>query len=194
LSRVEFDATDDPARLSLSASGRYAAVLLAKTNQIVAIDLSAPETPRLVGRTKPTGAEVPYVSQSGDSDWIMMPVASPSEAIAIQEPENGRHASAGGQTRSIPRADYVVCTRHRDSVVEVMQNAPLYPLGRLPLTGPLNIGRTRPTGLAYSPELGLLAVSTRSGSIHLIELAWRIKTDDVKRRAVAIAPDGVSRR
>ncbi len=176
VSRVEFDHRDDPARLALSASGRCAAVLLAKTNQTVAFDLSNPEKPRLVGRLKPSGAEVPYVSQSADSDWMMMPVASPSEAIAIESPQREKASQPPGESRPVPRADYVICTRHRDSVVEVMQNSPLCPLGRLPLTGPFNIGRTRPTGLAYSPERGLLAVSTRSGSIHLIELAWRKST------------------
>ena len=75
-----------------------------------------------------------------------------------------------------------------------MQNSPLHPLGRLPLTGPLNIGRTRPTGLAYSPERGLLAVSTRSGSIHLLELAWRQNHDRADRGPIAIAPDTPVRR
>ncbi len=169
--RVEFDRRDDPARLTLSASGRFAAVLLAKTYQTVGFDVSVPENPHLVGRTKPSSAEVPYVSQSPDSDWIMMPVASPSEAIAIPSPIKRPDQVAMTTTDSIPSPDYVICARHRESVVELMQTAPLYPLGRLPLTGPLNMGKTRPTGLAYSPERGLLAVSTRSGSIHLLELA-----------------------
>jgi acyl-phosphate glycerol 3-phosphate acyltransferase len=187
VSRVDFDPRDDPARLALSASGRCAAVLLAKSNQSVAFDLSNPEVPRLVGRTKPTAAEVPYVSKSPDSDWIMMSVASPSEAIAIESPGESSETRTGGTGR-IPRPDYVICTRHRDSVVDVMQNSPLFPLGRLPLTGPLNIGRTRPTGLAYSPERGLIAVSTRSGSIHLIELAWRAKTRRTDTGPITTAP------
>ena len=173
-SRVDLDLGDDPARLVLSASGNCAAVLLAKTNQTVAFDLSTPDVPRLIGRLKPSGAEVPYVSQATDSDWIMMPVASPSEAIAIESPRQSSQAEAG-KASAMPHPEYVVCTRHRESVVEVMQNSPLYPLGRLPLTGPLNIGRTRPTGLAYAPERALLAISTRSGSIHLLELSWRGK-------------------
>ncbi len=195
LNRVEFDPKDDPTRLVLSASGRFAAVLLAKTNQTVAFDLSDPESPRWVGRTKPSGAEVPYVSQSPDSDWIMMPVTSPSEAIAIPSPVvRADGDSSGGAAGSIPRPDFVVCARHRDSVIELMQSSPLHPLGRLPLTGPLNIGRTRPTGLAYSPERGLLAVSTRSGSIHLLELAWRQNRDRADRGPIAISPDGPLRR
>jgi glycerol-3-phosphate acyltransferase PlsY len=187
LSRVEFDPRDDPARMALSASGRCAAVLLAKTNQTVAFDLSTPDVPRLVGRTKPSGAEVPYVSTSADFDWIMMPAASPSDAIAIESPQRSSETKAGA-TDGIPRPDYVVCTRHRDSVVEVMQNSPLYPLGRLPLTGPINIGRTRPTGLAYAPERGLVAVSTRSGSIHLIELRWRSNAERNGTGQIAAGP------
>ena len=191
--RVEFDRRDDPARLTLSATGRFAAVLMAKTNQIVGFDISAPERPHLVGRTRPSTADVPYVSPSPDSDWIMMPVASPSEAIAIPSPLKGRHGSSTA-AESIPSPDFVVSARHRDSVVELVQNTPFRPLGRLPLTGPLNLGRTRPTGLAYSPERGLLAVSTRSGSIHLLELAWRGKQDRARAAPIAIAPDTPVRR
>jgi glycerol-3-phosphate acyltransferase PlsY len=192
VSRADFDPRDDPARLALSATGRCAAVLLAKTNQTVAFDLSTPDAPRLVGRTKPSVAEIPYVSQSADSDWIMMPVASPSEAIAIESPRESSEARTGA-TSLIPRPDYVICTRHRESVVELMQNAPLYPLGRLGLTGPLNIGRTRPTGLAYSRERSLLAVSTRSGSIHLIELAWRATSQRNDSGPIATGPTDARR-
>ena len=110
VSRVEFDPGDDPARFALSASGRCAAVLLAKTNQTVAFDLRDPEIPRLVGRLKPSGAEVPYVSQSADSDWVMMPVASPSEAIAIESPSESARQQAGATRAPIPRPDYVICT------------------------------------------------------------------------------------
>jgi acyl-phosphate glycerol 3-phosphate acyltransferase len=187
VSRCDFDPRDDPARLALSATGRCAAVLLAKTNQTVAFDLSTPDVPRLVSRTKPSSAEIPYVSQSDDSDWIMMPVASPSEAIAVESPRESSEARTSA-TGLIPRPDYVICTRHRESVVELMQNTPLYPLGRLPLTGPFNVGRTRPTGLAYSPERSLLAVSTRSGSIHLIELTWRAKAERTDAVPIAIRP------
>ena len=86
--RITFDATDDPCRLSLSASGRCAAVLLTRTNQTLAIDLSVPESPQVIGRTKSTGSDTPYVSYSPDSDWIMMPVASQSEGIAIRSPRS----------------------------------------------------------------------------------------------------------
>src|SRR5207249_1443485 len=116
----------------------------------VAIDISAPDSPRLIGRTRPSGADLPYVSQSPDADWIVMPVASPSEAIAIESLEPAKRASAANLTAPAGRAEYLACTRHRDSVLELFQTAPFLSLGRLPLMGPLNLGRTRPTGIAYS--------------------------------------------
>ena len=62
--RITFDATDDPCRLSLSASGRCAAVLLTRTNQTLALDISVPESPHVIGRSKSTGSDTPYVSYS----------------------------------------------------------------------------------------------------------------------------------
>ena len=150
-----------------------AAVLLAKTNQTVAIDLSDPRVPRLIGRIKPPDADVPYVSYSPDSDWIMMPVASPSEGDRHRvAPQPADRRSGRSNRPALRHVQYLVCTRHRIPCSSCFK--PATPsLGRLPLTGPLNLGRTRPTGLAYSPDRGLLAVATRSGSIHLIEMVPR---------------------
>ena len=58
-------------------------------------------------------------------------------------------------------------------MLELFQTEPRQSLGRLPLKGPLNLGRTRPTGLAYSRDRGLLAVATRSGTIHMVEMVPR---------------------
>jgi glycerol-3-phosphate acyltransferase PlsY len=171
--RITFDPTEDPCRLSLSASGHCAAVLLDKTNETLAIDLTAPDSPRLIGRTKPSGADSPYVSYSPDSDWIMMPVASQSEGIAIAPPGGGKEEPSDGASTPRQHMPYLVCTRHRDSVLELFQTEPRCSLGRLPLRGPLNLGRTRPTGLAYAPDRGLFAVATRSGTIHLVKIDRR---------------------
>lgn len=168
--RITFLATDDPCRLSLSSKARCAAVLLTRTNQTLAIDLSVLEAPRLIERIKPTDSDAPYLSYSPDSDWIMMPVASQSESIAIDATGRGDKADAAGVTDSPRQVQYLVCTRHRDSVLELFQTEPRQSLGRLPLKGPLNLGRTRPTGLAYSRDRGLLAVATRSGTIHMVEM------------------------
>jgi hypothetical protein len=42
------------------------------------------------------------------------------------------------------------------------------------LKGPLNLTGTRPTGLAFSPERGLLAVTTKPGAVHLIAIQSRV--------------------
>jgi glycerol-3-phosphate acyltransferase PlsY len=184
--RLTFDKGDDPERLTISASGQCAAVLMCNSNEVAAIDLSTPESPRLVGRTKPTDADTPYVSYSSENEWIMMPVATSSEAVAIDLREAAdRGTQASGSTKPVRHADYVVCTRQKQSVLELFQSSPRCSLGCLPLLGPLNLGRTRPTGLAYSPDLGLLAVATRSGTIHLIELIPRSDSNDFHRRRVA---------
>src|SRR5262249_15079172 len=141
---LDFADDDDPSRLNVSASGQSAAVLLAKSNQTVAIDLSAPASPRLISRSKPSGADLPYVSYSPQADWIMMPVASQSDAIAIESPGPSERET-GNETPHADRARYVACTRSRDSVLEVFQTEPFYSLGRIPLMGPLNLSRARPT-------------------------------------------------
>jgi len=192
--RLEFDDADDPMKLTISASGQNAAVLLAKTNQTVAIDLSAPESPRLIGRTRPSGADLPYVSHSSDADWIMMPVASPCEAIAIESPRTARGATTANLAAAAGGRQYVACTRHRDSVLELFQTVPFHSLGRLPLMGPLNLGRTRPTGIAYSARRGLLAVGTRSGTIHLIELVPRVSSTNEETARIARIPHELPRR
>jgi acyl-phosphate glycerol 3-phosphate acyltransferase len=192
--RVTFDARDDPVRIALSASGSLAAVLLTKTNETLAIDLQTPESPRVIGRTKPSAAEVPYVSHSGEGDWILMPVASQSEAIAIEPPPAGNVVRPHAEPGAHRDPEYLLCTRQRDSVLDVVQTSPLHSLGHLPLKGPLNLGRTRPSGLAYSPERGLVAVSTRTGTIHLIELYTRSESDGPPIRQVATkTPDDVRR-
>jgi acyl-phosphate glycerol 3-phosphate acyltransferase len=183
--RLDFEADADPARFMLSASGRCAAVLLAKTNECAAIDLSIPMSPRLIGRTKLPRTDVPYISYSGGGDWILMPVAGQSEALALNLPAAGARSTFAGDSTPAGGADYLVCARQRESVLEIFQCAPRHSLGRYPLKGPLNLSRTRPTGLSYSPERGLLAVATRSGTIHLIELVSRVGPAAVQLPEVA---------
>jgi acyl-phosphate glycerol 3-phosphate acyltransferase len=183
--RLTFDQGEDPERISISASGQCAAVLLANSNQVAAIDLSTPESPKVVARTKPIETDTPYVSYASETDWIMMPVSAPSEAVAIDLLQCPRRAQAEGNEKPVPHADYVVCTRQKDSVLELFQSSPRFALGRLPLRGPLNLGRTRPTGLAYCSDLGLLAVATRSGTIHLIELIPHFESPDSQPSRIA---------
>jgi acyl-phosphate glycerol 3-phosphate acyltransferase len=170
---VAFEVRDDPVRIALSASGKCAAVLLAKTNETLALDLASLQTPRVIGRTKPTAAEVPYLSASADHDWILMPVPSQAEALVIKPPLAGTSLAAEPGPSDSSKPEYLLCTRQRESVLELVKTTPLQTLGQIPLKGPLNLGRTRPSGLTYSPERGLAAVATRTGTIHVIELAPR---------------------
>ncbi len=156
--RVAFDGPgDDPARLALSASGRCAAVTLLGSNQVAAIDLADPANPRIVGRSPLPESEVPYPSEAPD-DRIVSPVASGSEAVWITWPGSPD-----------PKGGCLACTLPRGSGLIFYDAATRRSLGRLTLrSGAMNLGATRPTGLAFNPDRGLLAVANRSGSVHLI--------------------------
>ncbi len=173
LGQVTFDASDDPERLAISASARHAAVFLAKSRRTVAVDASDPAEPRVIGRTPPVTAGAPYVSAPGDpacgADWIMMPAGSESDTIALHAPGSASRDHVSPR----PRPDYLVTTRDNESALEIVQTRPEHEVGRFPLLGPFNLGRTRPTGLAYSPERNLIAVATRTGSIHVVALRVR---------------------
>jgi acyl-phosphate glycerol 3-phosphate acyltransferase len=193
---VTFEVRDDPVRIALSASGNCAAVLLAKTNETLALDLASVQAPRVISRIKPTAAEVPYLSASTDREWIIMPVASQAEALAIKPPLAGTSVALGPAQSEPSKPEYLLCTRQRESVLELVKTTPLQTLGQIPLKGPFNLGRTRPSGLAYSPERGLAAVATRTGTIHVIELAPRSpsSTPSSLTDEVATAPSDKVRR
>jgi glycerol-3-phosphate acyltransferase PlsY len=156
IGRVEFDGRgDDPARLILSATGRGAAVTLGGSEVVAAVDLSDPALPRLIGRSPLARVEQPYVSRSAD-DQVVMPVASRRESLCL--------ALAGV-------GECLVSTLPRESGLEVGLAGPSRSLGRLTLrSGTFGLGQTRPTGLAYSPERGLIAVANRSGGVHLVAI------------------------
>src|SRR5262249_31741320 len=102
LGSLTFDASDDPERLTVSASAPYAAALPAKSQRTVAVDVSTPSIPRLIGRTACVSAEAPYVSASEDADWIMMPAGSESDTIALEAPETEAHRLGS----EIPHPDF----------------------------------------------------------------------------------------
>jgi glycerol-3-phosphate acyltransferase PlsY len=152
--RVTFDGRgDDPTRLTLSASGRAAAVTLAGSDEVASVDLFDPATPKLIGRAPLSRTEQPYVSRTID-DRIVMPVASGSEAVVLS------FAGFG---------ECVAGTLPRGSGLELVESSGRRSLGRLTLrSGALGLSATRPLGLSYSPERGLIAVANRSGSVHLV--------------------------
>lgn len=162
--RLEFDGPkDDPARLTISASGLCAAVTLWGANEVAAVDLSDLARPTLAGRSPLPALEVPYPSQT-EGDAILMPVDSRSEAVWAQS------APVGGQ----PPETFVACTLPHESGIRLYHGRSGRALGELTLHGPLNMGRIRPTGLAYCNERQLIALANRSGGVHLIALRSRI--------------------
>jgi len=85
-----------------------------------------------------------------------MPVNSGREAVALSLDGVG---------------ECVVSTLPHGSGLEVSGTARRRPLGRLTLRGgTFGLGSTRPLGLAFSTERGLIAVANRSGGVHLLAI------------------------
>ena len=166
---------DDPARLILSNSGKHASVVLHGTNEVAAVDLSHPESPSLIGRSKLSDVARPYPSsRSQNDDWILMPVASGAEGLSF-------HARGLG--------DCVASSLTNESGLEFVRTSASVTqnLGRLTLrTGLFGLSKTRPIGLAFSAERNLLAVANRSGSVHLV--AIRTSTESATLQTAGLEP------
>jgi glycerol-3-phosphate acyltransferase PlsY len=178
IGHLSLEAADDPDRLFLSASGSRALVTLPRVKQSVAVDLTDPTVPRAADRADLTQANSPYVSFSPDGDWVIMPAAQASEAAAIR----GSALQADDLADPLPTG-YLVYTRPDDSALELAQASPAQILGRFPLKGPLNMAGTRPTGIAFSAERGLIAVATKPGTVYLISIRSRFEPQPEPRQA-----------
>jgi len=168
---------DDPVRLTLSDSGRCAVATLAGVDVAAALDLADPAAPRIIGRSPLAGVDAPYLSRSED-DRVVMPSESDREGVPVSIAGLG---------------DCLVTTLPRGSGLELFgdpdRSRPA--LGRLTLhAGALNLGATRPTGLAYSPERGLIAVANRSGGVHLLALTDGGRTTPVVAQVGAADDSG----
>lgn len=154
--RVAFEGRrDDPARVTLSATGRGAVVTLLGADEAAAVDLFDPPRPRLIGRSRLARVEHPYPSRMQD-DVIVMPVASGREAVRL---------SLGGV------GGCVLSTLPQGSGLAIYRADDLRLLGQLTLHGgAFGLGATRPTGLAYSADRDLIAVANRSGGVHLVAI------------------------
>jgi acyl-phosphate glycerol 3-phosphate acyltransferase len=173
IGRLAFDGPrDDPERVVLSSLGTHAAVTLAGSNQVAAIELGDPARPRLAGRarlSRPGQSDAyPYLSLSGDES-ILLPVDLERETVAIAPPagltDPGRFLIA-----TVPDGSAVEVVRALPRDKTPGQSTWQRPLGRLTLRGTANLGAIRPTGLAYAPGRGLLAVASRSGGVHLVAI------------------------
>ena len=156
--RLEFDGpSDDPARLTLSTTGRQAVVTLLGSNTVASVELTDPTHPSLITRASLPDTEVPYPSR-GENDWIVMPVSSGGEGLAFSARGLGECVAG-----VLPRASSIELLRTSSEAT--------VRLGRLELrSGAFGLSKTRPIGLAFSPERNLIAVANRSGSVHLIAI------------------------
>ncbi len=163
---VEFRGEGEtPARIAIATSGKAAAVAIRGSGEVAAIGLSDRAKPKLLGRAALSPREFPYPSISGD-DWMMMPVDSEGEHVLIP--------AAGSRTMADPLTAMLAAVRADESSVEVRGVASSTTLARLPLSGAGNLGAIRPTGIAYAPDRGLLAITSRSGGIHLVAVRPKV--------------------
>ena len=96
-----------------------------------------------------------------------MPGGSDGDTIAIESPGPPLARDRAGHARESASRLPGHHSAERIGAGDPPDEAPAR-VGRFPLLGPFNLGRTRPTGLAYSPERSLIAVATRTGSIHVV--------------------------
>lgn len=163
---LEFErAGEMPVKIAIAASGKAAAVTLRGSGEVAAIDVSDLKRPKLVGRTGLSAKAFPYPSISAD-DWILMPVNTDRECVLIPP--------IGSRVVGDPVAARLVAVRAEESAVEVREMASAAMLGRLPLSGAGNLGAIRPSGVAYAPDRGLLAITSRSGGIHLVAVRPKV--------------------
>jgi acyl-phosphate glycerol 3-phosphate acyltransferase len=180
--RLEFDEKgDDPARLALSDDGTRAAVSIQGTNAVAWVDLEEISRPRLIDRSWWTRGSTPDALRFDRSGGI----------VAVDEAEGALWYQGGPGSRPVIRSidggmgeAIEIPGRQKcwalslpfDSAIGLVPAA--YnaqhdkPPALLPLKGRANLAPTRPLGLAYDADRGLLAVANRSGgSLHLIALA-----------------------
>jgi glycerol-3-phosphate acyltransferase PlsY len=100
---------------------------------------------------------------------MIMPGGTALEAVGL--PPAMRPVAEAPNLQSI---GYLAYLQPDDSSLEISQALPQRTIGRFPIKGPLNLGGTRPSGIAVSVERGLLAVTTKPGTVHLIAIQARI--------------------
>ena len=181
--RLEFDEPgDDPSRLAVSNDATTAAVSIQGTNAIAWIDLADLAKPKLIGRRwwgkRSTPDSLRFDRSGGviavdESEQALWYQASPT-----RDPERTPVEGGVGEAIEIPGTPKLwAFSIPFGSGVGFMSTShvlgePDHSPSILPLKGRANLTSTRPLGLAFDENRGLLAVANRSGgSVHLIRLA-----------------------
>jgi glycerol-3-phosphate acyltransferase PlsY len=179
LSQLTFEAKgDDPARLAISSDGSTAAVSLQGSNAVAWVDLSDLAHPQFKDRRAwPEGS--PPESLAFDQAGRLVAADPVGEGLVVQrdarsEPAQIPVGAEVGDIVEIPGEPSLwAFTEPMESVVAFLPGNLDHSESpeTLALRGRANLASTRPLGLAYCPERGLLAVSNRSGgSLHLVTL------------------------
>ena len=170
--RVAFDLgqATTPSACSCCPDGK-AAVSLRGSNQIARLDLSDPDSPKLLDRLDLPAPCVPDALAVGEDGRLL--VGDP-DASAFWRLEGDRFVQVdvdGGVAELVEAGGLVFATLPRGSGLAVLSAGSHAPLGKLSIRGAANLATTRPLGIASCPERKLIAVSNRAGgSIHLIAI------------------------
>jgi glycerol-3-phosphate acyltransferase PlsY len=181
-----------PDDLAITADGRHALVLTSgraegdanKPAPALTVIALGPDAGahRLLGRIAldQPGADPDRLMLSASGRTAAVGLSGRDQAVTVDLSDLARPVLAAGASdaRSLEQlglrlpgvGDCVACPRQRESAIDFYEVGSMRWLGRLPIRGPMNLSPTRPTGLACAGERGLLAVATRSGSVHLIAI------------------------
>jgi len=184
-----------PDDLAITPDGRHALVLTSGRAEgdrhqprpaLAVIELGADSSAhRLAGRVELDNGEADpdrlALSASGRRAIVGMlqkdlavtvDLADPAQPMIVDRSNQGMKTDA--VRLDLPMlGECVAWSRPLESGLDFYEAASMRPLGRLCLRGALNLSPTRPTGVAQAAGRGLVAVATRSGSVHLIAIRPR---------------------
>ncbi len=121
---------------------------------------------------------------------VTVDLADPAEPAIVDRSNRGMNPET--VRLDLPElGECVAWPRPLESALDLYEAASMRPLGRLCLRGALNLSPTRPTNVAQTAERGLVAIATRSGSVHLIAIRPGPDQRDV---AAADSDPGLRRR
>jgi glycerol-3-phosphate acyltransferase PlsY len=179
-----------PDDLALTPDGRHALVLTSgraegdanKPLPALAVIALGPDAAahRLLGKLEldPSDGDPDRLAISASGRWAQVQLAGKNQTLAVDVSAISRPLLAPTAPEETDMEQVrltlpgfgacVVSTLPQESAIALSEAASSRVLGRLPVRGPMNLTPTRPIGLAHTDERGLIAVATRSGSVHLI--------------------------
>jgi glycerol-3-phosphate acyltransferase PlsY len=156
---------DDPRRLLVSQNGSHLAVLT-HAGTLMGIDISDIDAPSITGEISLADRKRISVSRC-EGDAMLVPDRWGTSVIAVCSEGHPGSRSCGDDGNS-PCIETLVALRPDASEVLFTNAANGQSLGVLELKGPGRIGSVRGMSIAYDSNRNLLAVTDRSGGVHLV--------------------------